>query len=332
MQTKLLLAVTLGAAALFAQTDGVSRTSTPLPPAGPAGTGDFFVFANGCPGSGAGLGTALSLNDNASTTQAGGNSNQFALKAVNTTSAPIVVLGFELWTSSISTSPITLTTELYDEAPSGTPNAAPIRTGTMVVGNKAAWYRTTFTTPHILNPGSVVFPSFLGNGSILHPRTAVGGTNGIHYWHSPSTTAWNGPFTTQPWAWRILTPVSKGARPQISCSGTMSIGQVSTIKVSEARPAAPALLFLGASNAVWGSISLPLDLTFMGAPGCRAHVSGELSLALATDPTGSAAFPLAVPNNAALVGLHFFTQWYIVDPAVNTALIVNSDAAEAIIG
>src|SRR5262249_8304666 len=129
-----------------------------------AATGDFFVYGNGCPGTGAGLGTALSNNGNASTNQPGSNGNQFALKAPNTGSAPIVVVGFELWTTTITGNPETLVSELYDEAsPGGAPNVAPIRSGTMVIGNKAAWYRTTFTQPYILQPGASIFLSYQSN-------------------------------------------------------------------------------------------------------------------------------------------------------------------------
>ena len=301
--------------------------------AGPSLVGDFFVYANGCPGGGGGLGTALSLNDNASTTQPGSNNNQFAYKAQNLTSAPIMVLGFELWTTSITANPVGLTTELYDEAsPGGAPNLTPIRTGTMVVGNKPAWYRTTFTQPFLLQPQAAVFPSFIGNANILHTRTAVGGAIGIHYFHAPTATTWSGPFMTQPMAWRVLAPVGSGARPLIGNTGVPTIGQPFQANLSQARSGMPVTLGLGASNATWNGLALPFDLTVIGMPGCRVHAGLDLTFGAVSDGSANAIMPIAVPNDPALSGLSLFSQWWVVDIGANPLGFVNSDAAEIRIG
>jgi hypothetical protein len=314
--------------------DGVSgTTSVSAGGAGPTGTGDFFTYANGCPGGGGGLGIAYGLNEYATTTQAGGNTNQFAYKALNQGAALVLVFGFELWTTSVSTSPVPLVTELYDEAtPGGAPNVAPIRTGTMVVGTKPAFYRTTFAQPHLLQSGAAVFLSFVGSSGILHTRTGPGGTLGVHYYHAPTATAWNGPFTTQPWAWRVLTSVATGARPLISNSGLPTVANFFKVNLTEARPGTLVTLGLGASNATWSGLTLPFDLAVVGMPGCKAHASVDLSFSSGTDANGNSFMPIVIPNNPALSGAVLFSQWWVLDPGANGTGVVNSDAAEIRIG
>jgi hypothetical protein len=79
-----------------------------------------------------------------------------------------------------------------------------------------------------------------------------------------------------------------------------------------------AVLVLGTSFQSWGGVSLPLDLTPFGVPGCFLLASGEFFLPAVTTGAGPSAgmavFPLSVPASPALSGAVLHLQAYVVDP------------------
>ena len=80
------------------------------------------------------------------------------------------------------------------------------------------------------------------------------------------------------------------------------------------------LLALGFSKQVWGTIPLPLDLTALGATGCKLHVPLDISFAGITNSTGGFGKALAMPNDPKLIGASFFTQYICVDKANSLGL------------
>ena len=76
----------------------------------------------------------------------------------------------------------------------------------------------------------------------------------------------------------------------------------------------------------------PVALDFAGMPGCTAHITAD-AIDFAIGQTGNATVSVAIPNRQSLVGLHFFHQALVLDPAAgNVAGAVVSAAAEAVIG
>jgi len=69
-----------------------------------------------------------------------------------------------------------------------------------------------------------------------------------------------------------------------------------------ARPAAPAVLVLGA---------VPLDLPLPG--GCRLLVDMALTLGSGSDAAGAGAVPLAIPGGRELLGASLYAQWFVID-------------------
>jgi hypothetical protein len=92
-----------------------------------------------------------------------------------------------------------------------------------------------------------------------------------------------------------------------------------------------AIAVLGVSNTSYASIPLPVDLGILGAPGCPARVSLDVTLALA-GAGGQASTPFPIPNNAIFVGFTFYTQALVFDPPLNALGLSTSDAAMAIVG
>ena len=80
-----------------------------------------------------------------------------------------------------------------------------------------------------------------------------------------------------------------------------------------------------------GSTPLPQRLDPLGMPGCSAHVSPDAVLFVAGSG-GEAKFTITVPYQPSLLGLRFYNQAFVLDPAANALGAVVSDAAAALIG
>jgi hypothetical protein len=80
----------------------------------------------------------------------------------------------------------------------------------------------------------------------------------------------------------------------------------------------------------WNRVG-PISLAQYGMPGCLQHVSIDAAAFLA-GANNQARFELPIPNMPGLVGLHFFNQAIVPDPAANALGAVVSDAAEGVIG
>lgn len=81
---------------------------------------------------------------------------------------------------------------------------------------------------------------------------------------------------------------------------------------------------LGSSTTSWNGVPLPLDLGFLGAPGCTVLVDQVLTLAGSSAGGGSggglAVFSWPIPNNPRLVGRSFFFQAFVQDAATPLGL------------
>ncbi len=91
---------------------------------------------------------------------------------------------------------------------------------------------------------------------------------------------------------------------------------------------------VGLSNTAWYYLPLPLDLGFIGMPGCRQHID-----ILHSESFGPGApaprIDLPIPGGAGLVGQRFFVQALLVDPNPlpgNLAGGITTSAVAAVIG
>jgi hypothetical protein len=75
----------------------------------------------------------------------------------------------------------------------------------------------------------------------------------------------------------------------------------------------------------------PLDLGFLGMPGCPLHHSGDV-LQTIVGAANTAVFPFPVPNNVVFIGSQFYTQAASLDPGVNQLGLALSDAAVMLVG
>ena len=81
----------------------------------------------------------------------------------------------------------------------------------------------------------------------------------------------------------------------------------------------------------WQRIT-PLSLGFLGMPGCDLQITLDATAPL-VGQNGQAKWFLPIPDDPQFVGVHFFNQALVLDPAAGNGFgAVVSDAAEAVIG
>jgi len=107
-------------------------------------------------------------------------------------------------------------------------------------------------------------------------------------------------------------------------------GQSTDLGVTNALAGTLAISVIGLSRTAYAGVALPFDLTSVGAPGCALLASADLTTLTTTDGLGNSSVSFAVP--ASVVGLEFFTQWFVFDPATNNLGFVVSDAGFGVIG
>lgn len=95
--------------------------------------------------------------------------------------------------------------------------------------------------------------------------------------------------------------------------------------------ATAATVLLGLSNTTWNSIPLPFPLASLGMTGCELLVEPTIQLPIA--PSGGAgSLILGVPNEARLLGAHFFAQALVADAGANAAGVILSNGGESQFG
>mgnify|MGYP001296829974 CR=1 FL=1 len=105
-----------------------------------------------------------------------------------------------------------------------------------------------------------------------------------------------------------------------------------SVVLEGAAPGSPGLLLMGASDAAWGAVPLPLDLGNLGAVGCSVLASPDIVVPGGpADSNGSLALPVSVPPDPHLVGATVYVQWAVIDPAANPLGLVPSDGLAALV-
>ena len=125
------------------------------------------------------------------------------------------------------------------------------------------------------------------------------------------------------------------------CAGTLgvpgnrsttvpSLGGAATIVVDKL-PFDLGVMALGTSRTLSGIGPLPVDLGFLGMPGCPLRVSFEATLTL-VGSANSATLVFPVPSTPSLVGSQVYSQALSFDPALNAFGFAISDAAVLLVG
>lgn len=118
-----------------------------------------------------------------------------------------------------------------------------------------------------------------------------------------------------------------GAAPTLALAvaGTPEAGQAMSFELSGAPAGSLALVALGFAPT-------SVDLTPLGAPGCRLYTDPRATFLLPTGRAGEASIPWLVPDVPAAVGLVLFTQGAALAPAVNALGAITSHRLDVTLG
>lgn len=121
-----------------------------------------------------------------------------------------------------------------------------------------------------------------------------------------------------------LLAAAPGSLPRLGSTLTMQLSVL---------PAPAVVVFgvLGLSNTSFVGAPLPRSLGVLGMNGCTQYVSFDLGLSLPA-AAGAANWPLALPNNLALLGLRVYAQSLVPDGGVNPFGATVSNAAAIVVG
>ena len=149
--------------------------------------------------------------------------------------------------------------------------------------------------------------------------------------------------TDETWEWQVRSPSSytsfgfgcagaAGVPSLAAQSGlTPRIGTPFAAEIKNLLAGRTTFLSLAASNTKWGQAQLPLDLGFIGMPGCAALTSNDLLVVL-QNLTGTAVWSTTIPNQSSLLGQIFYNQAFALDPSANVLGMIVSNGATGTIG
>jgi hypothetical protein len=108
-------------------------------------------------------------------------------------------------------------------------------------------------------------------------------------------------------------------------------GQTFTVTMADGPANQLATLVLGVDTTSYGGLPLPLDLTIVGAPGCRMWHGWDVLLPIVpVDAAGAASAPLVFPAGVP-TGTRLYATWLAFDPAANGFGFVPSGFATLIL-
>jgi hypothetical protein len=103
-----------------------------------------------------------------------------------------------------------------------------------------------------------------------------------------------------------------------------------SLSLSNLRPQSSAAMLLGVSRTQLGTLTLPLDLTSLGAPGCSLYTNDTMIFAVATG-NGSTTWGFTMPYLPAMEGFTFYNQLLVLDPGANALSVVASNAGQGVV-
>ncbi len=244
-------------------------------------------------------------------------------------SASYEVVSVEIFSATTTCGNVTVPASIYLDS-SGTPQANPIATTTVVVGGTPGFYTATFAQP--VPVSGTYYLGFNTSSNNVYLSTLTSGSGGVGFWRDPPncTPNWTQSTLIQRPAWRVnCQSATNFLVPAIGVSGVPQLGTTYQPTVVNAPASTFAILASGLSDQF--SQGLPLPRGRPGAAGCDRLVSAEALDATVTNLVGFALSPIPVPNQSTLVGAEIFHQWFVLDQAANSIGVVTSNAGRALI-
>jgi PKD repeat protein len=145
---------------------------------------------------------------------------------------------------------------------------------------------------------------------------------------------------TDTWPVGAISPMSLG------CAGSLGVPSLKPVGTTRPKlgtnfdvelggmPLGIGLMIIGLSNQTGPFGPLPLDLTFLGMPGCPLHVSLDVTATVIGTSAGGTAgtFGLSFPALPANAGFQLYMQGLTIDPLLNAFGAASSDAVALVTG
>jgi hypothetical protein len=114
--------------------------------------------------------------------------------------------------------------------------------------------------------------------------------------------------------------------PRLGFSGSAQAGNTLSVDLQNGVPSGLAVLIASTTNAA----PFPLDLGFLGMPGCRLYTDLTFLDVVLLDGAGAGSFPFPVPPG--VFGFLFYTQFACLDPATNAFGFTTSNYGRVLTG
>ena len=178
-----------------------------------------------------------------------------------------------------------------------------------------------------------VFATSAGAQPLSYPLDTALGQAGARSLWAPTPGAASGTITNgMASVFGLVTGYSSGTVPALSARTAPALGESFQLDVDGALPATAVVLFFGLSNTTLGGVALPIELSPVGAQGCFALTSMDVSLTGATSATGVAGFTIPVPNHPSLSGQSLYHQAFVADPLANALGFHTTAGLQAVFG
>lgn len=128
-------------------------------------------------------------------------------------------------------------------------------------------------------------------------------------------------------------PGSNSLTPLLSIPGGWPrVGQALVVQVSRAKAWVPVTLAIGTSFTTWAGLALPIDMAFMGSPGCLLWNELLVLQPAASDAQGVARVSLHVPADPVFMGARIYAFWVLADAGANGGGLTTSAGSALLIG
>ncbi len=300
----------------------------------------YTPFGEGC--NGGTVANCLSLNDANPTLLVASLPNEYAYPVLNTTNAPIQIVGFEIYTQTNTSLTETVNTGVIHDAggPAATTHSTPdlvnAASGTITVGAAQGWYSTSVYPPITIQPGAAFWLHVDAYGRVAPPQHTAGGVNGpvANYWRRPNylNYTWVASGSVVRPIYRIHCLPATPTVPSILATSLPRFGQPFGLQVRGGQPFLPSFVIWAFDRTQWLSLPTPVDLTPFGAPTCFNRTSTDITALLLLDANGQGATGFTVPTDPSFGGFTWYNQAAVLAPGVNVIDLLVSNAGTAVVG
>jgi hypothetical protein len=121
---------------------------------------------------------------------------------------------------------------------------------------------------------------------------------------------------------------SGGSTPLLGVTGRPTPGATPTIWLSDAPPNAIAACAYGFDTRP----PFPVDLTPLGAPGCRQYFAPVFADVVLANNLGIGQRTILIPSAASTIGAIVYAQYFVLDPPANALDLTSSNYARLLVG